>query len=243
MDKTNFIDSDQYFNENELQKCIEVSIKYVTDGLSKYVKFKGLLNNSTPKYFSGIVKVAEQKVHPLDEYDTRYSLTKAEIINKESSFITGNIYGVFSYHEFSHQRVLYDYSDFEKRCNEFEIPIVNQPVSSSSLDPTLNPIVELEEKITKLESDIINIRDENNSLSLANKTFKMINSKLFPQKLSLALDAYRYFWFEQNNDCKEREHVKCWLINEAKSNKNYPRIRALSGTLAGAIFTLITPEK
>lgn len=241
MDKTNNIDSDQYFNENELQKCIEVSIKYVTDGLPKYVKFKGLLNNSTPKYFSGVVKIAEQKVHTLDEYDTRYSLMQAEIVNTESSFITGNIYGVFSYHEFSHQRVLYDYSDFEKRCNEFEIPIIDNPVSTDINEVMSRPIVELEEKIIKLESDIKNISEENRNLTQVSKTFNMINGEKFPPKLTLTLNAYQYFWFENNDVPKQRDDVVSWLKSEVTNSSRYPKMSKISSTLAEKINTLIKP--
>jgi hypothetical protein len=241
MSNTKNTNSSEYFNENELQKCIEVSISYVTDGLDKFIKFKGLLSNPTPKYFNGIVKIVEQKVTIMSEYDTRYSLIKAIIINKEPDFEANKLYDVFSYTEYIHQGVLYDYNDFKNRCKDFKIPIIDNPVSTDINEVMSRPVLELEEKIIKLESDIKNISEENRNLTQVSKTFNMINGEKFPPKLTLTLNAYQYFWFENNDIPKERADVVSWLKSEVTNSSRYPKMSKLSTTLAEKINTLIKP--
>jgi FtsZ-binding cell division protein ZapB len=118
----------EFYTEAHLSKCIEIPINTVTEGLNKFLEFKGLLTEnieSTPFYVDGYLIIDEARVTQTSEDDYEEILIKAKCSKYCSRpELENNSYIVSM--PFLIEEAFISYSEFKIALNKFGIPLINE---------------------------------------------------------------------------------------------------------------------
>ena len=238
-----------FHSEFELSKYIGVDIRKITKNLSKYLPFDDiLLLDTKQKAYKGLVIVEKHSIFEESEYDIRGILTQVKIAESHPYFSLNSSYLVSGNYTFEIDNIMYDLAEFKMCCSDIGIPLKDITVATPNKNdiytqPLQNEISRLKQKIQDLESSkTLSVNDE--------KLLSLINSKHFPARISLILEAYEEFWSKEPNlDLENGSFVEKWIIKrsselgilcDSASSKNY--LKAISEKQAKAIVTLIKPD-
>jgi len=126
----------EFYTEAHLSKCIEIPIYTVTEGLNKYVKFKGLLTEnveSTPFYVDGYLIIDEARVTQTgeDEYEDKLVRAKCSKYCSRPK-LENNSYIVSM--PFLIEEAFISYSEFKIALNKFGIPLIEEAENVQTKD-------------------------------------------------------------------------------------------------------------
>ena len=126
----------EFYTDAHLSKCIEIPIYTVTEGLNKFVKFKGLLTEnveSTPFYVDGYLIIDEARVTQTGEDDYEDRLVRAKCSKYCSRpELENNSYIVSM--PFIIEEAFISYSEFKIALDKFGIPLINEAESVQTKD-------------------------------------------------------------------------------------------------------------
>ena len=126
----------EFYTDAHLSKCIEIPIYTVTEGLNKFVKFKGLLTEnveSTPFYVDGYLIIDEARVTQTGEDDYEDRLVRAKCSKYCSRpELENNSYIVSM--PFIIEEAFVSYSEFKIALDKFGIPLINEAESVQTKD-------------------------------------------------------------------------------------------------------------
>jgi len=126
----------EFYTEAHLSKCIEIPIYTVTEGLNKYVKFKGLLTEnveSTPFYVDGYLIIDEARVTQTGEDEYEDKLVRAKCSKYCSRPKLENNSYIVSMH-FLIEEAFISYSEFKIALNKFGIPLIEEAENVQTKD-------------------------------------------------------------------------------------------------------------
>jgi hypothetical protein len=126
----------EFYTEAHLSKCIEIPIYTVTEGLNKYVKFKGLLTEnveSTPFYVDGYLIIDEARVTQTgeDEYEDKLVRAKCSKYCSRPK-LENNSYIVSM--PFLIEEAFISYSEFKIALTKFGIPLIEEAENVQTKD-------------------------------------------------------------------------------------------------------------
>jgi len=126
----------EFYTDAHLSKCIEIPIYTVTEGLNKFVKFKGLLTEnveSTPFYVDGYLIIDEARVTQTGEDEYEDTLVRAKCSKYCSRpELENNSYIVSM--PFIIEEAFISYSEFKIALDKFGIPLINEAESIQTKD-------------------------------------------------------------------------------------------------------------
>jgi hypothetical protein len=121
----------EFYTDAHLSKCIEIPIYTVTEGLNKFVKFKGLLTEnveSTPFYVDGYLIIDEARPTQTGEDEYEDSLIRAKCSKYCSRpELENNSYIVSM--PFLIEEAFISYSEFKIALTKFGIPLIEEAES------------------------------------------------------------------------------------------------------------------
>ena len=120
--------NNEFYTEAQLSKCIEIPIYTVTEGLNKFVNFKGLLTESvesTPFYVDGYLIIDETSIVQTGEDEYEDSLTRARCSKYCSRPELANNSYIVSM-RFLIEEAFINYSEFKNALKKFGIPLTEE---------------------------------------------------------------------------------------------------------------------
>jgi hypothetical protein len=126
----------EFYTDAHLSKCIEIPIYTVTEGLNKFVKFKGLLTESvesTPFYVDGYLIIDEARVTQTGEDEYENTLVRAKCSKYCSRpGLENNSYIVSM--PFLIEEAFISYSEFKIALNKLGIPLIEEAENIKTKD-------------------------------------------------------------------------------------------------------------